>query len=321
MNDKLLILGGTGFVGRALCETLNRALPGTRLLVPTRRRDHARRLGPLPTVDVVQADVNDPAALARLLPGCDTVINLVAILHGKPADFEALHVELPRRLAVACAAAAVPRVIHVSALGVSVDAPSNYLRSKAKGEAVLYEAATQPGGAAVTVLRPSVIFGAGDRFLNLFAKLQRIVPLVPLAGAQARFTPVWVGDVASAILACLQDPATRGQTLECAGPEEFTLAQLVRLAGEYSGHPRPIWALPEGAAHLQAQIMGWLPGEPLLSEDNLASLTVPNVPSGTLPGLASLGIRAQPLAGIAPGYLSLARRHALLDALRAQHRN
>lgn len=341
---KLLILGGTGFVGRALCETLARrqatarthptgpdtaaasgrtlppsALPpGLRLVVPTRHLPKGREVQMLPCVDLVQADVHDEAALAGLLAGCDAVVNLVAILHGSDAAFEAVHVALPRKLAAACRAAGVRRLVHVSALGVAEDAPSRYLRSKARGEAVLREAAAH-GALDLTLLRPSVIFGAGDRFLNLFARLQALAPVLPLAGADARFQPVWVEDVAQAIATCLARPASIGQTYECAGPEVQTLAELVRLAGQASGHVRPILPLPAALAQLQAGLMELLPGEPLMSRDNLASMQVPNIASGTLPGLDALGITAQPAAAVAPTYLQPHPRCARLDALRARH--
>jgi NADH dehydrogenase len=313
--NKILILGGSGFVGQTLCEHLVQHFGsgGPRLLVPTRRLAHARLVQPLPLVDVVQADVHDDAALDRLLAGCDAVINLIAILHGNPAAFESAHVGLPRRLAAACRRQGVSRLIHVSALGAAADAPSMYLRSKAGGEAVL-----QSAGLALTLLRPSVIFGADDRFLNLFARLQALAPVVPLAGASARFQPVWVGDVAEAILRCLLRPDTAGRIIECAGPEVLTLADLVRLAGRLSGHPRLVIPLPQPLAWLQARLMELAPGAPLMSRDNLASMQVPNVASGSLPGLADLGITPQPLAAVVPGYLARGQSCARLDAWRAR---
>ena len=296
---RVLVLGGSGFVGRALCEHLAQVQPALRLLVPTRRNAHGQAVRPLPNVDLVTADVHDEAALARLVAGCDAVVNLVAILHGSEAAFERVHVALPRRIVAACAAASVRRVVHVSALGVAADAPSRYLRSKAAGEAVF-----TGSGLAVTVLRPSVIFGAHDRFLNTFAQLQRLAPFMPLAFGGARFQPVWVGDVAAAIAAALDRPATAGQVFECAGPREATLSELVRLAGLWAGVPRPQLPLPGWAGSLQALLMELMPGEPLMSRDNVASMSVPNVASGTLPGLAALGLTPTPLEAVAPGYLA-----------------
>jgi NADH dehydrogenase len=306
------VLGGTGFVGRAVCERLFRRSPTGAIVVPTRRAMHANAVRALPTVEVRVADVRDDATLASVLTGCDAVINLIAILHGSAAAFEQVHVTLPRCLVAACATSGIRRVLHVSALGVDEHAPSNYLRSKAAGEAVLRAAALD-----LTVLRPSVIFGAEDRFLNLFAKLQAVAPVMPLAGGHARFQPVWVEDVAEAIVRCLDAPDTIGQTIECAGPEVYTLADLVRLAGRWSGHARPVLPLPMAAGRLQALVMEWLPGEPLMSRDNLESMKVPNIASGSLPGLAVLGITPASMAQVAPGYLGHRDGRANLDALRA----
>jgi len=312
---KILVLGGTGFVGRALCEHLSAHSPSLRIVVPTRRTQHAKQLTALPTVEVVQADVHDDAALARLVPGCDAVVNLVAILHGSAAAFDKVHVQLPRHLAQACSAAKVSRMVHVSALGVGAEvnaAPSNYLRSKTAGEHVL-----EQSGLQLTLLRPSVIFGAEDSFLNLFAKLQAFAPFMPLAGSTALFQPVWVDDVASAIVHALQHPDSIGKTYELAGPTVYTLAELVRLAGRWSGRERPVLPLPEFAGRMQALAMELLPGPTLMSRDNVDSMKLPNVASGRLPGLAELGITPAALEAIAPGYLGSQQGRAKLEKLRA----
>ena len=283
---RIVVTGGTGFVGRAVCERLVEHDSGCRIVVPTRRLAQGRAVQVLPGVELVRGSVHDPAALAAVLDGADSLVHLVAILHGRDAEFERVHVELPRTLAAACRAAGVRRVVHVSALGVAADAPSAYLRSKAAGEMVWRDS-----GLDVTVLRPSVIFGAEDRFTNLFAQLLRVFPLLPLAGADARFQPVWVGDVASAIVAALDRPDLAGAVVECAGPELLTLREIVQRVGRLSGHPRPVIGLPEPLGRLQAALMALLPGEPLMSADNLLSMRVPNVASGAHPGLQALGIR------------------------------
>jgi NADH dehydrogenase len=238
------------------------------------------------------------------------VVNLVAILQGDEAAFERTHVQLPRTLASACRQAGVRRVIHVSALGVGPAAPSRYLRSKTRGEAVLQEAAELD----LTLLRPSVIFGADDQFLNLFAALQAWFPLMPLAGAEAQFQPVWVEDVAAAIVRCAQDGDTIGKIYELTGPQVLRLGELVQMAGRLSGHARRVLPLPSLLAKAQALLMESLPGEPMMSRDNLASMEVPNIASGTLPGLAELGIQAHAVEPIAAGYL----RHGVskMDVLR-----
>ena len=298
--EKILILGGTGFVGQHVCEKLNRLR--CRVTVATRRRDNARHLQVLPLVDVVEINVHDSMSLAPLLAGHDAVVNLVGILHGSEADFEKAHVQLPLELARACEASGVRRIIHISALGASLDSASMYQRSKARGEAVLLSA-----GLDVTVLRPSVMFGAEDKFLNTFARLQQVFPVVPLAGSQARFQPVWVEDVASAVVECLQDSDTIGQIFEACGPEVFTLKQLVELAGRYAGvkggKGRPVIALPDALARLQARLMELAPGEPVLSRDNLDAMKTDNVASGKLPGLQALGITPAAVGAIVPSYL------------------
>lgn len=314
--QRILVLGGTGFVGRSLCEYLVRRGAGGGLVrVATRRLAHGRDLQPLPTVELVQADVHDDTALRSLLHGCDAVVNLIAILHGRPADFERVHVALPRRLAAACTAAGVPRVLHVSALGVGPQAPSHYLRSKTEGEAVL-----QAAGLDLSVLRPSVLFGDEDRFLNLFAAMQAVFPVIPLAGAAARFQPVWVEDLARALAAALDRPDSVGQVYEAAGPQVYTLAELVRLAGRWSGHERPVLPLPDALGRLQAMLMSLAPGEPLMSADNLDSMRVPNVAGGVLPGLPALGIEPAALEAVAPLYLGQRPGRMRFDRFRAHAR-
>ena len=296
---KVLVLGGSGFIGSRLVAQL--ASQGRSILLPTRRAINARHLNMLPGVEVVEADIHDEVSLAQLVRGVDAVINLVGVLHSRRGkggtaygpDFERTHVELPRKVAAASARAGVRRSLHMSALGTSSSGPSMYLRSKAAGEAA---ALSQPG-LAVTIFRPSVVFGEGDRFLNLFASLQRILPVVALGGADARFQPVYVEDVARAFVTALEDQATIGQIIELVGPKVYTLRELVRLAGRYSGHPRPVIGLPSGLARLQAWFLEHAPGGPLMSRDNLDSMRTDNV--------ASPGTVAMPTApeDVAPFYL------------------
>jgi uncharacterized protein YbjT (DUF2867 family) len=311
----LLILGGSGFLGRAVCAELiqRNGAAGGRLTVASRQPQRAKALQMLPTVELVGADVHDDVQLARLVAGRDAVINLVGSLHGREADFQRAHVELPNRIAHACRQAGVRRLVHASALGAQAGAPSMYLRSKAAGEAVL-----QQSGLDVTVLRPSVMFGEEDHFMNLFARLQRVLPVLPLAGADARFQPVWVQDVAAAIAQALARGAAAARSYDCAGPKVYTLEQLVRLAGRWSGHPRPVIALPDGLARLQAGLMEWLPGTPLMSRDSLDSMKVPNVANEALPGLDALGVRRTGLEAVVPDYLGGIAGPARLEGWRRQ---
>ncbi len=316
---KIFVLGGTGFVGAHVCEKLVRE--GWHVTVPTRRRANANAVQHLPGLTVQELSVHDEAVLTQAMAGHDAVVNLVAILHGDQAAFAHTHVALPQKIARACLVNGVKQLVHVSALGANAQQPdslpSMYLRSKSEGEAVLIQAAV--GGSAgagadhgfdLSLLRPSVIFGANDKFLNLFAKLQKVFPLMPLAGASARFQPVWVEDVASAVVACLQGVSTlpSPRTIEVAGPDVYTLKELVQLSAQLSGvcggRGRPVMALPEWAGRLQASMMSLAPGEPLMSLDNLDSMKQDNVASGQLPGLAALGITAAALKPIAHGYLA-----------------
>jgi len=309
----VLVLGGTGFVGRQVCEHLHRG--GWHITVPTRRMVNAARVQHLPRVTVVEADVHDAQSLEQVVRSHDAVINLVAILHGSDTAFERTHVELPRKLARACVAQEVHRLVHVSALGADPAGPSRYQRSKARGEAVLSEA-----GLDLSILRPSVIFGAEDRFLNLFARLQAVFPIMPLAGAGARFQPVWVGDVAQAVEICLARPGrtsgTRTEIIECVGPDVLTLADLVRLAGRHGSRQRPVLPLPMAVGRLQALLMELAPGEPLMSRDNLDSMRVDNVATGLHPDLRSLGIEPASVHAMAPAYLGSQGGRGRLNRLR-----
>ncbi|MDK9702015.1 MAG: complex I NDUFA9 subunit family protein [Sulfuritalea sp.] len=298
----LLIIGGTGFLGTAIVGELARRVASADfcLTLPTRRRDRARHLLVLPTAQVVDADVHDPATLARLMVGQDAVISLVGILKGGEGEpygqgFARAHVELPKKIAAAAKAAGVSRALHVSALKAAADAPSGYLRSKAAGEAVLREA-----GLDLTLFRPSVIFGPGDSFLTLFARLAKIAPFFPLAGAAARFQPVWVGDVAAAVADSLLRAESIGAAYDLCGPKQYSLRELVSYAAEVSGHPRAVVGLPEAIAWLQAWAMEFIPNGPM-TRDNIRSMRVASVcDSGcALP----FGRIATPLELVAPTYL------------------
>ncbi|MEW6163660.1 MAG: complex I NDUFA9 subunit family protein [Pseudomonadota bacterium] len=287
----ILLIGGTGFLGSALARRLAGA--DFSVTLPTRRPERARHLAVLPTARLIAADIHDEATLARLMAEQDAVVNLVGILKG---DFQRIHAELPGKIGRAAAAANVPRLLHISALAAAADAPSDYLQSKASGETALRAAFP-----SATVFRPSVIFGRGDSFLTLFARLQKLVPVVPLACADARFQPVWVEDVVSAIVAALVRPASAGQTYALCGPREYALRDLVAYAGRVSGHARPILGLPFAFSILQAFLMEFVPNGPM-TRDNVWSMQVPSIcPAGcTLP----FGLRATPLEAVAPDYLA-----------------
>jgi NADH dehydrogenase len=308
LRQRVLVLGGSGFVGRHVVNALADA--GHFVVVLTRRRSRARHLLLLPTVQVVEADPYDTATLVRYARDMTAAINLVGVLHEHGhATFERAHVELPRLLAGACRTAGVARIFHMSALGAASDAPSRYLRSKADGEA-----AVTASGLASTIFRPSVIFGREDTFLNLFAKLARWFPVLPLAAPNARFQPIYAGDVAACFLHALDDNETIGERYALCGPKVYTLAGLVRYVAEVSGHPRPVVPLGPRLSTLQARAMELMPGS-LLTRDNLASMQVDSVCDGSFPD--RLGVVPVALEAIAPEYLAPAAQHSRFDLFRA----
>lgn len=294
---RILVLGGAGFLGRHLVARL--AERGRRVLVATRRRERAKHLLPLPSVEVVEANCLRDDELARLVGMVSAVVNLVGILHDRDRTapfgraFADVHVELPRRLGATAAGAGVTRLVHVSALGATGDGPSAYLRSKAAGEAALRQVFP-----SATVLRPSVIFGPEDRFLNLFAALQARLPFLLLPCAAARFQPIYVGDVAAAIDTCIS--ASAGESYDLCGPRVYTLAELARYAGALAGVERPIVPLGETLALIQAGLLEFLPGPPM-SRDNVLSMRRPSICSG--PSAPELGLQLAALEERAPDYL------------------
>ena len=309
---KVLIVGGSGFVGTAVAARLAR--DGLSLRIPTRRRARVRHLLTLPDVDLVEADVFDPPTLAGLMQGVDAVVSLVGVLHSRPGqpygpDFARAHVELPTRLVAAARQAGVTRLVHVSALGAAPDGPSEYQRSKAAGEAAIRAGAPE---LAWTILRPSVIFGPGDSFLNLFAGLVRTFPMLPLGGAGARFQPVYVQDVADVVAEALVRPDAAGLTCDLAGPTVYTLAELVAYVARLTGRSTRIVPLSEPLALLQAAVLELLPG-PLMSRDNVRSMRADNITGGPP---QPWGRTPTALETVVPRWLGRANRRGHFDAFR-----
>jgi uncharacterized protein YbjT (DUF2867 family) len=303
--ENVLVVGGSGFIGRHVVAAL--VAQGVKVTVPSRHRERAKHLILLPTVDVVETDVTVPGVLERLAAGKQAVINLVGILHSRRGrrnergpndygpDFARIHVELPQAIVAACRSQGVKRLLHLSALGASPSAPSEYLRSKAIGEKAVLAA----DDLDVTAFRPSVVFGPEDAFLNTFAKLARFFRVLPIACPDARFQPVYVGDVARALLRSLDDPETRGKVYELCGPSEYRLKELVEFVCRVTGRHRIVLGLSDRLSYLQATVMEKLPGK-LMTRDNYRSMQVPCVCSGPFP----FNIQPQSLEAVAPGYLS-----------------
>lgn len=295
---KVCVLGGGGFVGQhvvsRLCEQ------GYEVLVPYRNINHAKHLSVLPTVSLVEADVHAPAVLKSLFQGMDAVINLVGILHeGKRGAFQRAHVDLPRKVVEACRATGVKRLLHMSALGGDPEGLSRYQRSKGEGEALVRAAHGED--LAVTVFRPSVIFGPEDSFLNLFARLLYWAPIFPLGSPNAKFQPVYVGDVAHAYVSSLNNPATFGQRYELCGPTVYTLQELVEFVAKVKGLKRSVIPLSGGMSSLQSILLGLMPVK-MLTHDNYLTLKTDAVCGCPFPEV--FGIQPAALEAVAPQYLA-----------------
>ena len=297
-TSKVCILGGSGFVGRHITHIL--AGQGVYVKVLTRMRERARHLLVLPTVDVVETDVHSENELTAEFEGMDAVINLVGVLHdGRGRDgFSDAHVILAEKVINACDKAKVGRLLHMSALKADPDAPSEYLRSKADAEAMVR---TAVDGIAVTIFRPSVIFGQGDSFLNRFAALIKLFPVLPLASAESRFQPVFVEDVARVFTDSLDRRERFGRSYDVCGPRIYTLLELVQTTASIMQLKRVIFGLSPSLSRLQATLLELMPGKPM-TRDNLRSMEVDNVCDCDF--ATQFGFTPASLAAIAPAYLA-----------------
>jgi uncharacterized protein YbjT (DUF2867 family) len=291
----VVVVGGSGFVGRHLVPRL--AAAGYRVVVVTRHRERARHLLPLPTVDVVEADAGEAPGLARIAAGATAVVNLTGIINEVGDEtFAKAHIGVTQSAIDACRSAGVRRLLQMSSLNADPAGPSRYQRSK--GEA---EARVAASGLDWTIFEPSVIFGPEDSFLNLFARLSRSLPVLALGSPDARFQPVYVGDVATCFVHAVSDAATIGKRYPLCGPTVYTLYQLVRYVGEVTGAERPVLTLGPTLSKFQALALELLPGK-LMSRDNLASMERDSVCNCDFPAI--FGIAPTALEAVAPAYLA-----------------
>jgi NADH dehydrogenase len=301
MQSKVVtVFGGSGFISRYVVKRL--AELGAVIRVPTRRPERAIFLKPLGAVGQIVIEPWNPHApgdVERLLAGSDLAVSLIGILfERRGGDFERVQARLPGEIGAAATKHGVAGLVHVSAIGADPNSPAVYGRTKAAGEAAIREAFPR-----ATILRPSIVFGPEDGFFNRFARMSQISPALPvIGGGRTRFQPVYVGDVAEAVVAGLTRPDAAGRTYELGGPAVYTFRELLAYLLKVTGRRRLLLDLPFGIAALQARLLRFLP-EPPLTEDQLELLKRDNVVAAGAPGLAELGIAPTPLELIVPTYL------------------
>lgn len=302
-TDRLVTLfGGGGFIGRYVAQAL--LARGARIRVASRtprRAFYLKPLGGLGQVQLVRADVTDQGSVAAAVAGADAVVNLVGTFGG---GMHAVHVGGPRHIGEAAAATGADAVVHISAIGADPESHSHYGRTKGEGEIALREAF--PGA---TVIRPSIVFGAEDNFVNRFARMAQWMPVVPVMRADWRLQPVHAADLGRAIADAALDPRThRGATYELGGPQVQTMRELNQWICRATGRARGLAEIPDPVGRMIARMTGWLPGAPI-SWDQWLMMEKDNVASGDLPGFEAFGIRPAPLSAVAGEWLTLYRRH------------
>ncbi len=292
------VFGGSGFIGRYVVKRL--AALGHVVRVAVRDPEQAAFLKPMGGVGQIvplAIPITSEAAVRRAVEGADIVVNAVGILvESRAGDFNRLQADGATLVAGAAQAAGVDRLVHISAIGADAASQSAYARSKAAGEAGVMGAFGR-----ATILRPSLVFGPEDKFFNRFGAMASFLPFMPVIAGSSRFQPVYVGDVADAVMAALADATTEGKIYELAGPKVWTFRELLQWILAETRRRRPLVEIPMGVARLQAAIMEHVPGKPL-TRDQLILLSRDNV-AGDLPGLAALGITPTPVEQIVPSYL------------------
>jgi NADH dehydrogenase len=307
MERLVTMFGGGGFLGRYVAQALFRT--DVRVRIAQSNPGSAYKVKPLAGVGQIQfaqVDIRDAARVREVVRGSSAVINLVGILSG---DFQGIHVDGARNIAEAAAAEGAEALVHVSAIGADPNSESAYGRSKGKGEEAVR--AAFPGA---TILRPSVLFGREDNFINRFAALARISPVLPVIRPQAKFQPVFAADVGRAVSAAALDPRSHGgRTYELGGPQVLTMRELIEMVCHATGRERSLIDVPDLVAGALARVGGWLPGAPL-TWDQWLMLQRDNVVSPGAPGLEAFGIAKTPIIAVADGWLIAYRRHGRFAA-------
>ena len=300
----ITVFGGTGFLGRRIVERLIGDGAPVRIVARNLHRLSGGTAPPDATVECIQADVRDPDSVARALAGARGVVNAVGLYVARGGEtFEAVHVTGAGNVAEQAAEAGVERLVHISGIGVDSASESPYIRARADGEAAVREAF-----ANATILRPSVVFAPDDNFINLFLRMARVLPILPLFGAGGTMLqPVFAGDVAAAAVRALDDPAAAGKTYELGGPTPYSYRNLLHLVTTLAGHRRPLLPVPFALWEIQARLAGILPNPPL-TVDQVALMRHDNLASPDLPGLADLGVTPTSLEATLPEYPGLTGR-------------
>jgi uncharacterized protein YbjT (DUF2867 family) len=302
MIGLVTLFGGGGFLGRYVAQELLQR--GVRVRIAERSPRKAwfvKPLGGLGQTQFIAADISRPETVARALAGADAAINLVGVLNG---DFQAMHVDGARTIAEAAAQAGVQALVHVSAIGADPESQSAYGRSKGEGEN-----AVRAAFAGATILRPSILFGPEDQFVNRFARMIQLLPAIPVIRGSVKFQPAYVVDVARAIADAVTGPgAHAGKTYELGGPEAISMLDLNRLIAGMIGRDPAFVLVPDTVARAMARFGGWAPGAPM-TWDQWLMLQTDNVVSAGAKGFAAFGIDPTPLVAVAPDWLVQYRRH------------
>jgi uncharacterized protein YbjT (DUF2867 family) len=308
MAELVTLFGGAGFLGRYVAQALLQRGARVRLVDrDAKRAFFVKPMGGLGQTQFIAADITKPATVQRAVQGGDSVINLVGLLAGK---LEAIHVEGARTVAEAARAAGARALVHVSAIGADLQSPSLYGRTKAEGEQAVR--AAFPGA---TIIRPSILVGAEDEFVNRFAEMIQTAPIVPILSAGTKFQPAFVADVAKAIAEAALDPVKhQGRTYELGGPEVLSMGDLVRRVAAMIGRQPSFVELPDSLGGLIASF-GFLPGAPI-TKDQWQMLRRDNVVTPGADGFAAFGIEPRPIGAVAPGWLVRYRRAGRFGAER-----